>query len=360
MTPPFSHSLLAPQPAGPDLERVVCDLCGADDARTLATLPPPDALPSAMHRLGASVLDLTGGPIRFVRCAHCGLVYMNPRLTEPAIARFYDTVYAVQGAAGAFEDMQHARVAYVLDQIERLLPASPPPRLLDIGCGAGQLLRGAQQRGWEIQGSELSAVAVERATLLLGAPIHHGDFRAMALAPGSLDVVTLLSVVEHLRAPVDFLRASAALLRPGGVLMFNVPNVASWEYRLAAALRQPWRGFIVEHLTYYTPAVVIRLLADLGFEVARLTSWKPGGALPNPLRDVRRALPRRDAPLPPATPSPDALPPALPAAPPATLPRRALRQLANYALDTVSALSEGRRDNTHTHGNALFVWAVKQ
>lgn len=363
-----SHSILNPTPCAPDsdLEYVICDYCGTDDTRRLATLPPVAWLPLPMHRLGASALRLGAERIHFCQCRTCGLVYMNPRLTEAAIARFYDTVYGTQGASEGFESDQRARATHILDVTSRLLASvdSPDravaerarPRVLDIGCGAGQLLQEAQRRGWEVLGTELSQVAAQHASQVLGVSIHCGDFRALGLPAGSLDVVVMQAVVEHLRAPVDFLRDSAALLRPGGVLFFSVPNVASAEHRLARLLGQPWRGFIIEHLYYFTPAFLRRLMADLGLEVAFMSSWNPLSRWPNPWRDLRRVgqhAPGSESPGVPLVPVPPF------AGARDSLGRRVLRQATNYLFDVVSRLSEGRRGGGSTAGNVLFVWARK-
>lgn len=344
---PHSYSILAPRPAAPDLERIVCDVCGQDDARRLGTLPPPEALPWPMHRLGAAALALDGQALHLVECRNCGLVYMNPRLTERAVERFYDTVYAAS-AAEMFESDQAGQVRYYLDALSRLVRV-PQPHLLDIGCGAGQLLIQAQARGWRIDGAELSAYAAQHASRALGIPIHHGDFRAMGLRPGSLDAVTLIHVIEHVRAPVDFLRDAAALLKPGGVLMFDAPNVESAEARLARWLGQPWRGFIIEHLSYFRPALLRRLVRDLGLELLVIDGYLPDVPLPNPLRDLR-AIRSSAGPTPSgAAPGSD-----LPPLPPVSLPRRVLRQAGNYLFDAVAALTARRHD---TSANAVFVWA---
>lgn len=356
--PIFSHSVQnpAPCPNSPDLEAVVCDYCGGSRTQPLAALPPVDALALPMHRLGAAALRFENGAVRFCRCRDCGLVYMNPRLTENAVARFYDTVYAVKGAAQAFESDQARRANLYLDQIAALL-AVEQPHVLDIGCGAGQFLRLAQARGWTVSGSELSGVAAEKASRLLGVPVFHGDFREMGFAPGTLDVITLLSVLEHLRAPMDTLRDSAALLKPGGVLMFNVPNPDSWEYRLARLTGQRWRGFIIEHLYYFTPAFLRQALAALELDIRHMTSWNPDTRLPNPLRDLRAVRAAADQP---AATAPGAPAAAIPAARPVSLPRRVARQINYYLLDVVSALSEGRQGGGSVSGNALFVWAQKR
>lgn len=345
----YSHSIIDPVPLTEHLERVVCDCCGSDSSRVLAVLPPVEALPNPAHRLGGSALDLGGHSIRFVKCRACGLVYMNPRLTEAAIARFYDTIYRVPGAFPHFDGYATGRVGYLLDMTARFLKASTPS-VLDIGCGGGQFLRAAQARGWLVAGTELSRVAAERASEVLGVPIHLGDFREAGFAAGSLDVVTMQSLVEHVRTPIDFLRDAGTLLRSGGLLVFNVPNANSWEYRFSRLLGRRWRGFIIEHLYYFTPALVQSVLGDLGFDLLHISSRNPASRFPNPLRDIiqmRRSQSGADAPEGSVPPLPTGLPPPLVV--------RVARQAGNYTLDIVSKLSESRR----TAGNSLFVWARK-
>jgi SAM-dependent methyltransferase len=187
-------------------------------------------------------------------------------------------------------------------------------------------------------------------------PVYCGDFRALQLPAGSLDLVVMQAVVEHLRAPIDFLRDSAALLRPGGVLFLSVPNVASAEHRVARLLGQPWRGFIIEHLYYFTPAFLRRLTADLGLEIAFMSGWNPLSRWPNPWRDLRRV--RQGMPASESRSTPAVSVPPFAGARDA-LGKRVLRQATNYLLDTVSKLSEGRQRGASTAGNVLFVWARK-
>jgi len=337
----------------PDLEQVVCDFCGSGQSKRLDSLPPPGHLPSPMHRLGATSLNLAGKRIDFCQCQQCGLVYMNPRLTEPAIARFYNTVYGHAGASEAFESSQEAYVEYLLDVTSPMV-MSNGPSVLDIGCGAGQFLYAAQKRRFTVAGTELSSVAAERASKLLNVSIYPGDFRDLNLPSESFDLVTLLAVVEHLRAPVSYLRDSAALLKPGGILLIKVPNIASTEYHVARLLGQLWRGFIIEHLYYFTPDFTRKLMHGLGLETVMMSSWNPNSHYPNPLRDLRAVQ---------AAPTPQALPPQAPTISPLKpipLYRRLLRQANNYLLDTVSKVSEGSRESHWGSGNSLYVWARKQ
>lgn len=381
----ISHSIVAPQPTrAADLERVVCDYCGSAHGEALGTLPAPAALLLPMHRLGATALQLGDEPIGFVRCSGCGFVYMTPRLTGDAITRFYDTVYSTPGAAVAFDSDQRAFTEYVIGECARFVGAGYilPLRICDIGVGGGQMLAAAQRRGWHIAGSEISAVAARRASEQLGFTVFNGDFRAAGYAPAAFDVVTLVFVVEHVRDPVAMLQAAADLLAPGGVLFVAVPSPASWEFALARLTGQLWRGFIIEHLSYFSPAFMRTLMAGLGLEFVKLNCWSPEVVFPNPLRDVMGMIkPSPLTPLPqgegtltnghrevlsvgtPVQRTPheaslqdsigDAA--AIPPLPSVSLPRRVVRQINNYTLDTVSALSA----YTPASGNAIYVWARK-
>jgi SAM-dependent methyltransferase len=224
------------------------------------------------------------------------------------------------------------------------------------------LLVAAQRRGWQIAGSEISAVAARRASEELGVAIFNGDFRAAGFAPASFDVVTLSFVVEHVRDPMAMLQAAVELLAPGGVLFVCVPSPASWEFAAARLTGQLWRGFIIEHLSYFSPAFMRTLIGALGLELVKLNCWSPEITLPNPLRDLMGMV--KPSPVQQSanerTPHEASLQAttgeiAIPPLPPVSLARRIVRQVNNYALDTLSALSA----YTPASGNAIYVWARK-
>lgn len=346
-----SHSLPSLTPLSDQLEHVVCDYCGSDNAVPLGHLPPKQSLTVPMHRIGASALGFDTQKINFVKCRQCGLVYMNPRMTDQAIQRFYDTVYATRGASTQFESHQQERANYILDTTETFLKISNP-MLLDIGCGGGQLLKIAQQRGWDIAGSELSSVAAESASQALGIPIYRGDFRYMS--PEKYDVITMKSVVEHLREPMNYLQAAVDLLKPGGILFFNVPNFNSWERHFAQSTKQLWRGFIIEHLYYFTPSLIHRFADDLAVDVLQMNSWVNNLTYPNPLAPLFNKPTARATPISSNQNTPPSIQPQ-----PVTLPQRILRYGNQLILDTIAAASNGYEGDAKCNGNALFVWLQK-
>lgn len=129
-------------------------------------------------------------------------------------------------------------------------------RVLDVGCGMGQFVDAAARAGWDARGIELAEGAV-RVAERFDLPVRRLDFFSEDIQPGSVDLVTLFEVVEHLPCPRDFLRRAEEVVRPGGLVYLTTPNFASADRRLLGAA---WDVIHREHLLYWTPATLRRLV----------------------------------------------------------------------------------------------------
>jgi 2-polyprenyl-3-methyl-5-hydroxy-6-metoxy-1,4-benzoquinol methylase len=116
-------------------------------------------------------------------------------------------------------------------QVERLAP-QPGLRVLDLGCGRGEVLLACALRGATVAGIDYSPAAVEisRDTLarVPGADVRHGDVTRLPWPEGSFDRVLSGDVIEHLD-PADgeaMLREAHRVLAPGGMLVLHTaPNL---------------------------------------------------------------------------------------------------------------------------------------
>lgn len=235
------------------LERVRCALCGADDLHPLMTAEELSL--RQRSRLRWSV----------VQCRRCALVYVNPRLNSRSAGEIYqDETYGFVRshlADGFVDGRPHA--VRVLDELASLRAAG---RLLDIGCGTGDLLVAARERGWETSGVELSphAAAIARQR---GLDVTVGTVGAARFPARSFDVVAILDVVEHLPDPLAELSEIYRLLRPGGLAVVETPN---WNSIYRRLLRQRWAALQPRvHLLYFDRRTLSRLLERAGFEVVR-------------------------------------------------------------------------------------------
>src|SRR5262249_45374181 len=140
--------------------------------------------------------------------------------------------------------------------IADLVPAEAR-RILEVGCGAGQLGGLLHQRGHYVSGIELMPAAAQEASERLD-DVVCGDIESMDLpwADASFDVVLCGDVLEHLADPWRTVRRLAALLVSGGLLIASVPNVQNYRV-IRGLIRGRWdyreRGLLdFGHLRFFT------------------------------------------------------------------------------------------------------------
>jgi glycosyltransferase involved in cell wall biosynthesis len=155
------------------------------------------------------------------------------------------------------------------------LQARPPVRVLDLGCGTGEL--GAMLRAY---GHEV--VGVDR-TECEGVRRHLDAFVLADLAEGvpdevggEFDVVVAADVLEHLREPGLLLESIRARLAPGGSVIACVPNFGHWYPRARVALGRfdyDRRGILDrDHVRFFTRRSFERLVATRDYRVRRCES----------------------------------------------------------------------------------------
>jgi SAM-dependent methyltransferase len=153
--------------------------------------------------------------------------------------------------------------------LDRLEPFRSTNRLLDVGCGDGQFLLAARGRDWSVAGSEYGDGPRQRA-LAAGLDVRAAPFPAAPAEVGGFDVVCAIEVLEHVPDPRREAREVARLLRPGGACYVTVPNFASLTRRAVGA---SWRPIeYPEHLNYFTPTTLDRLLTAAGLRPQAVTT----------------------------------------------------------------------------------------
>ena len=140
-------------------------------------------------------------------------------------------------------------------------------RFLDVGCGAGTLVREMVNAGWQSTGVDISESAVLEARASVPAASFHVGTLESAGMTGPYDLVAMQHVLEHVPRPMECLRKCFDLLSPGGILVIALPNIQSAEARL---LRRHWMGLeIPRHLLHFREPVLIEILQSCGYEVVR-------------------------------------------------------------------------------------------
>ncbi len=239
------------------MEQTLCAICGGSDTRPLFTLPD-------------YLLDRKDVQATFVRCQSCGLVYQNPRPTLDEMSQHYPPEYELYSSP---DDTGNAswllRQAIQLGLRKRggfITRHKRSGRLLDVGCATGFFLNGMRSQGnWELYGVEISPYAVRVAQERYGLNVKVGTLEDAVFPDDFFDVVTLWDVLEHLHEPARSLQEIRRVLKPDGLLIFRVPNLASLDARLFGPF---WAGFEPpRHLYVLSPNTTDKLLQKAGFRI---------------------------------------------------------------------------------------------
>lgn len=168
--------------------------------------------------------------------------------------------FSSQRFADAFRGSQDALDARYADLADTIAAGEGP--VLDLGCGAGDLLALLATRGVDARGVDADGDAVERARSR-GLDVDQGDALEVlaAAGPGSLGGLVLVQVVEHLTAQqlVELVALAADKLRPGGLLVAETVNPASLYVYGHALYLDP------THTTPIHPAYLRFLCEEAGF-----------------------------------------------------------------------------------------------
>jgi SAM-dependent methyltransferase len=243
-----------------------CDLCGATDAEFILATPRLD------------------GPL--VRCRQCQLYFVIKSEPLPARVQAEQASHSLNvGAAAEMERLagRARELALVEPQVEvheqpwRALVAEERlaelrqfisrGRLLELGCSTGELLAAAAP-AFEAIGVEAdaktSAIAQARGLHCVNGTLSDAQF-----PDEHFDAAVLYHVIEHLPSPVAAVREFHRILKPGGWLVLEAPNIDTFWFRLLGAR---WRQFIPDHIFFFSPATLTRLCETNGFAVRECRS----------------------------------------------------------------------------------------
>lgn len=214
-----------------------------------------------------------GGPFGVVECPACRYGVTDPQLSGEELApyyadSYYEDFYEHTGGSGPLHKLRlllrrrgaerrWRRPPFQLSRVE-------PGRVLEVGCGSGELLAQFAARGWQTYGLDPSAAATAAAARR-GAEVHTGTLEDQPWERGSFQLVVFQHSLEHIPDPVEAVRTAAELVKQGGRLLIDVPNWTSWQRGL---FRDRWCMLdLPRHLQHFSPRALASLGEQLGLEV---------------------------------------------------------------------------------------------
>lgn len=211
-------------------------------------------------------------------CISCSVAYLDPRPSPATISLAYEKYYTHTKdniSQSSYEDLRKFRklrrrlvngytnwrfgtkeenanalgviiallipfVRKPIDNRYRNLPKRDKngSRLLDLGCGNGTFLKTARNCGWDVVGVDPDPKAVREAQDN-GFEVHHGSIDIFAGQKDLFDFICMNHVIEHLHDPIKTLADCHRILKPGGTIWIETPNIDSFGCQYFGI---NWRG----------------------------------------------------------------------------------------------------------------------
>lgn len=235
-------------------ESISCAVCNGTSFETIAE----------KDRYGLHV------PIRI--CVVCGLIQTNPRMTQEAYNQFYDTEYrnlyvGMDKCTDTFFDNQLARAGYIYRFIEECIPKLNDRQLtiLEIGCGAGGILKYFKDHGHQVKGFDLGTQYLEYGREHHGLDLSFGTIGDY-LDSKKPDLIIYSHVLEHVLHVNEELQKIRELITPDGYVYIEVPSVKN--------LVEPYNGDFMlylqnAHVYHFSLTTLKNLLTKNGFQLVQ-------------------------------------------------------------------------------------------
>jgi SAM-dependent methyltransferase len=212
-------------------------------------------------------------------------VYLNPILQEKDIGKYYPvSYYSFQkwtdkvGFFRAFYRKLKWRSLslYNLSRAPGVPKFKKNGRLLDFGCGSGEVLSILKRIGWETHGVELNEEAVKYARSK-GLDIFDKDIRSIHFPDDHFDVIRMRSVLEHLYDAPQIMGEIHRILKKDGNLLLICPNIQSFSSRL---FKGRWYHLdLPRHLYHFSSISLVSFLKKQHFQFLSTRTCGSGGIL---------------------------------------------------------------------------------
>ncbi len=232
---------------------------------------------------------------RYFSCGECGLVFReNAQIMEEQILNHYKVNYF---SISAYDKIEGRRL-YVFDNIlQKIENEVGVGKILDVGCGCGNFLRTAVERGWKVRGIDPSKDSVYRAKDILGEAVSECTLKTYR-SEEVYDAITMINVLEHTVEPWDNLMLARNLLKAGGLIYLRFPNgdlhMSLYSFFKETMFEKWIRKWAVVHQYSFRGRYIRRLISDMGFSQVKVQNAKLSNnftfsrKLPQSINDMTR------------------------------------------------------------------------
>lgn len=209
---------------------------------------------------------------KIVSCNDCNFIFTNPRPTAESLPSYYGEEY--------FKDKRHRKKFYnddgslkkVSDAYINRIEDNEAFRkergaILEVGSARGGFLRVMKNRGWIVQGVEISKDASDIANDD-GINTFNGELQNYN-SNRKFDSICMYQTLEHVPNPLEIVQKSHKLLNEGGQIVIEVPNIKCTELKFNKT-RKHLSYDLPRHLNHFAPDFLAKKLEENGFEVVSI------------------------------------------------------------------------------------------
>jgi SAM-dependent methyltransferase len=195
-------------------------------------------------------------------CGHCGLVQSAPRIDRTE--KRHDATVSGGADWGNVRYGKGFRTQAAMDALARHCHFDDAMTMLDVGSNRGRFTAAFLEAAPNAQVTAVepderyadSCADLARTKLMLS------RIEAAALADASFDIIHSCHTIEHLAHPFASLKDHARVLKPGGLLVLDAPNIALIG---GDDILEEW--FIDKHLYHFSETTLDRMIEAAGFTV---------------------------------------------------------------------------------------------
>lgn len=238
---------------------------------------------------------------KFYHCDNCDIAFLFPAMTEEEERNFYSKEFEkfMERRSGGDLDWSgpEAHIKSNEGQYQRRLPffdhwIAEGKRILEIGCSSGFMLLPLKDKGVDVVGIEPSG-GFSSFLVNQGIRVYKSieEFDSTVSEKKEFDLILHFFVLEHVRYPVEFLKHALKPLKPGGVMVFEVPNRSDpllTIYNIPEFHKFYWSAahnyyFNMKSLEYVLKQVAdeFEIFPEQRYDISNHFSWaltgKPGG-----------------------------------------------------------------------------------
>jgi len=238
------------------------------------------------EKRGGLTVALENNPSVLLKCKECGVAFVDPLPDPASIAEHFRNEYITDDVhiEKIYGELRKGALGRIAAQVHRHKSSG---NILDVGCAGGYFLdRYFDSSLWEKFGIEPSRYALRRAAARR-ITTFEGEVLSVELPSSFFDVITVAGVLPYFRDPRRELHILQRALKPGGLIVLELPLGATQIWRHTTPLGRMtgggWRSLLDSpHLFYYDAKSLRFLLSQTGFKLDSL-SPSPGNEQPSPL-----------------------------------------------------------------------------